>query len=128
MNGHLGRSMRFVIVTSISAPFTLHLLLFAPFKFSFNYFRVVFFFYVKTHKLRKHVDTYRTTKQSCFYKKSEFINSMAKWNGCTTLISRSRVRSFLAIDRQLDDPRGGSLGRTSFDASIALETMPVFNE
>lgn len=32
------------------------------------------------------------------------------------------------MDRQLDDPRGGSLGRTSFDASIALETMPVFKE
>lgn len=101
----------------------------APFKFPFNYF--LFFFNERNTKMKKTLIIRRTMKRSCFWKKSEFIiDCTAKWNDCATLISRSRVhtRSFLAMDRQLDDPRGGSLGRTSFDASIALETMPVFKE
>lgn len=100
---------------------------------------VSFFFFLRKKRLiretwkRKNeenaiVDSYRCTT---ILQKERICNRFCgKGNGCTTLISRSRARtrSFLSINRQLDDPRGGSLGRTSFDGSIALETMPVIKE
>lgn len=111
-----------------SASYLLHLnfLLITFVSFFFFFTKKTFNPWKRKNEENAIVDSYRCTT---ILQKERIYNRFCG-KGCTTLISRSRARtrSFLSIDRQLDDPRGGFLGRTSFDGSIALETMPVIKE